>query len=125
MIVVGAVTTLMVLWLARTTWLSGVDRGTVRALIPIVLLLGLAAVALRGFRWARACLVLWLGYLALRFGMSALLAIKMAPIAPVVLLAQAAGVAWGAWILFASADVEAFFAAAASRDRAPGSASRL
>ena len=23
---------------------------------------GLAAVALRGFRWARACLVIWLGY---------------------------------------------------------------
>ena len=68
--------------------------------------------------------MLWLGYLTLRFGTSAVFAGNVAPRFTIVLLVPTAIVAYGAYILFASADVAAFFAAAASWDRAPSSASR-
>jgi hypothetical protein len=112
LIIVGGVATIFSLTLAWEVWFRGADiRNTVMSVGQIVILLGLAAVALRGFRWARGCLVIWLGYLTLRFAFITLLLTAYSPLVFIAPLGLTAAVAYGTYILFFSDDVDAYLTA--------------
>lgn len=110
LIVVGAVATLFSLMFARDVWRDA-DSINVAALGRIVILLGLAAAAFRGFRRARECLVAFFGYLTLRSAFSAVFGMTVAPILGFALLGLTAAFAYGTYVLFTSKDVEAFLTA--------------
>jgi hypothetical protein len=115
LIVIGAVVAALSLSLAGQVWLQGADAGIVRALGAIAILFAFEAAALRGFGWARWCLVAWLGYLTLRLALVTLLAMSIWPVLGIVGVPLTAGAGYGAYVLFSSADIKAFLAAQRSR----------
>ena len=106
LIVVGGLAATYSLWLAGEVW-DG-DTTIVRPLAKIAILLGLGAVAFRGFGWARVCLGIWFVSLIWEYGLATILAMAMNTIFGTVMLALTAGVVYGAYVLFLSRDVKAF-----------------
>lgn len=96
---------------AIAVWLQDFEWPTLSGLIPTAILLGLASLIINGTRWARAALVIWLGYFTLRFGVGTLVALMISPLLGIVMVGLAAGAASGASVLWFSKDVEALMSA--------------
>jgi hypothetical protein len=107
--------------LALRAWLRAGEIRSAKDFGALLVFGVLGALAYRGVYWARGAIVVWLGFIAISFGLRGVLMLGRTPGSSLFLIAIAATVAYGAIFLYTSEHIEAFLL---SRDAPPARPSR-
>jgi hypothetical protein len=104
--VVGGGVASMLLVIGLGAWRGGSQHALAQLGTPLVLA-ALGALTYYGTHWARGVIVFWLGLSAFGFGVHGATMLSRAPVASLFSLLLAAGLAYSAFDLYTSDDVEA------------------
>jgi len=116
-VVIGGL--LFVLLLAAGVWLRGAEFKVITQIGRPIILLVLAFLALSGRRWARTAVAVWLGLLSIGTGITAIVAGFSSPMWSVIALVFTAGLVYGAYLMYTSADIEAYLALKGAKATGP------
>ena len=98
-------------FLAIAAWLRNGQSHPFRTFGPLVVFCLLGGLAYRRVYWARGAVVVWLGLIAIFDVFGAILVFRRFPVASLITLAVAAGLARAAVFLYTSEHIEAFLLA--------------